>query len=143
MRGGTVMSDNQINTKDFLIGTLIGTMVGAAVALVFAPKSGRELRRDINQGAYQAKDYASNWKNTAQEKGAEWKDIALVKGSEFKQKAVDSTTELAKNVAQRTQDLTKTVQNKFGQSEEDGDLEEDFSAPEENEPSKAEPVKAE
>ncbi|GAJ99426.1 YtxH domain-containing protein [Geomicrobium sp. JCM 19055] len=48
------MSD--MNTKDFLIGTLIGGIVGASAALLFAPKSGKELRGDISEGASTAKD---------------------------------------------------------------------------------------
>lgn len=113
------MSEQNINTKDFIIGALVGGMVGAALALAFAPKSGKELRRDINYGAHQAKEVAVNWKQTAQEKGTEWKDIALVKGTEFKQKAVESTSEIAKNVAQKTQDITQTVQAKFTKNDSD------------------------
>ncbi|TVX92513.1 YtxH domain-containing protein [Paenibacillus agilis] len=40
-------------TKPFWIGTIIGTVVGAVSALLFAPKSGRELREDISEGAKQ------------------------------------------------------------------------------------------
>ena len=62
------MGDN-INSKDFIIGTLIGSIVGASVALLFAPKSGKELRDDINHGAIQARDRANEWKDTAIVKG--------------------------------------------------------------------------
>lgn len=105
------MSDN-INSKDFIIGTLIGGMVGATLALLFAPKSGKELREDINQGAKQAKDLATDWKNIAQEKGSDWKELAYDKGSEIKQKAVDSTNELTKNVAKKTKDITDSIESK-------------------------------
>ena len=40
-----------MNTKDFLIGTLIGGIVGATTALFLAPKSGKELRSDISDQA--------------------------------------------------------------------------------------------
>lgn len=42
------MEDNNSSySKGFLIGAVVGGAVGAVVALLFAPKSGRELRRDI------------------------------------------------------------------------------------------------
>ena len=47
------MSDNMDHetsglSKGLLIGLLTGSAVGAALALLFAPKSGRELRSDIS-----------------------------------------------------------------------------------------------
>ncbi len=33
----------------FLIGTLIGGMVGASIAILLAPESGEELRRELRQ----------------------------------------------------------------------------------------------
>ena len=44
-------NDNNMNTKDFVIGALIGGIVGAASALLLAPKSGKELRQDLNHQA--------------------------------------------------------------------------------------------
>jgi gas vesicle protein len=41
----------QSNGKNFLIGTVVGGVVGAVTALLFAPKSGRELRADIAEQA--------------------------------------------------------------------------------------------
>lgn len=101
------------NGKNFIVGTIIGSVVGATVALLFAPKSGRELREDINKGAAQAKDMAYEWKEVAQEKGAELKDRAYEKGNELTQKAMDSTSDIRKTVAQKTQDLTKAAQTKL------------------------------
>jgi len=34
----------------FLVGTLVGSVIGSATALLFAPKSGKELRGDIKAG---------------------------------------------------------------------------------------------
>ena len=41
---------NNGNNKGFILGAIIGSAVGAITALIFAPKSGRELRQDINEG---------------------------------------------------------------------------------------------
>ncbi len=39
----------------FLAGLLLGTAVGAGLALLFAPKSGRELRRQLAESARRAR----------------------------------------------------------------------------------------
>src|SRR5690625_3499931 len=93
------MSD-QINSKDFIIGTLVGGIVGATVALLFAPKSGRDLRADLNEGATQVKEKASAWKDIAQEKGSEWKEVDQEKGSDWYEKG----TELTKQAIDRSEE---------------------------------------
>ncbi|WP_020616965.1 YtxH domain-containing protein [Paenibacillus daejeonensis] len=40
----------------FLIGALVGSIVGAVGALLLAPKSGKELRKDIAEGAQQVSE---------------------------------------------------------------------------------------
>src|SRR5690625_3229094 len=111
IRGGEIMAENEnMNTKDFIIGSLVGSFVGAAAALLFAPKSGRELRSDINYGASQAMDRASELKDTAQIRGAEWKDRAVNKGSEWKQMAKDKTTQFTKNGSKKTEEGTNNTQ---------------------------------
>ena len=44
---------------------VIGTLVGAGVALLFAPKSGRQIRKDIVKQAHQLTDQASKLTDTA------------------------------------------------------------------------------
>lgn len=95
------MSENNINMKDFVIGTFVGTIVGASIALVFAPKSGKELRGDINEGAQQVKNRAGDWKEIAQEKSSDWKDKAFTTSVEFKKRAMDTTSNITKNVSQK------------------------------------------
>ncbi|MFC5405263.1 YtxH domain-containing protein [Cohnella soli] len=41
-----------MSKKAFLLGTLTGAITGAVAALLFAPKSGRELRGDIADTAH-------------------------------------------------------------------------------------------
>ncbi|NEW07613.1 YtxH domain-containing protein [Paenibacillus sp. SYP-B3998] len=47
---------NQKKGKDLLIGAVVGGVLGAATALLLAPKSGRELRRDIAEQAQVVSD---------------------------------------------------------------------------------------
>lgn len=48
-------------TKGFLVGAVVGGAVGAVLALLFAPKSGRELRRDIADKTGELYDKASHY----------------------------------------------------------------------------------
>jgi len=43
----------------FLLGALAGALVGAGVALLMAPKSGQQVRQDLNQGFTTVKDAAA------------------------------------------------------------------------------------
>ncbi len=44
--------------KGFVLGFFIGGVIGAVTALLFAPKSGRELRQDIKEKVDEIKDGA-------------------------------------------------------------------------------------
>ncbi|MFN8455324.1 MAG: FAD-dependent oxidoreductase [Anaerolineae bacterium] len=56
------MTKRNNNTK-LLIATVLGGLVGAAVALLFAPTSGQETRRQLAEKGQQAKRLASDIKN--------------------------------------------------------------------------------
>ncbi|OAH56246.1 MULTISPECIES: YtxH domain-containing protein [Bacillaceae] len=60
--------NDSINTKDFIIGALCGAFIGATTALMVAPKSGRELRDDLNVQAGSLKERASSLTDTAKDK---------------------------------------------------------------------------
>ncbi len=49
------MSSEKRN-KDLLVGAVIGSVLGAVTALLFAPKSGRELRADLKEGYHQVSE---------------------------------------------------------------------------------------
>lgn len=63
------MSKEGLSSKDFLLGTMIGGLVGAATALLLAPKSGRELRSDVNDQATYVRLKTEQMKHSALEKG--------------------------------------------------------------------------
>ncbi|MEG9297177.1 YtxH domain-containing protein [Mangrovibacillus sp. Mu-81] len=90
--------NNNINSKDFMIGTLIGGIVGAATALLLAPKSGKDLRNDLNEQAVVIK-----------EKSGQWKDTAVEKSNELAAVAKEKSAALSKSV----QEQSNTVKDKF------------------------------
>lgn len=58
------MSDSRDYTKGFLLGALIGGAAGAITALLLAPKSGAELRRDIADSSQEYYGKASEYLKT-------------------------------------------------------------------------------
>jgi gas vesicle protein len=91
-------SNNHINTKDFLIGTLVGGIVGALTALFLAPKSGKELREDLNDQAY-----------LLREKTESLRETAIEKSSEITSTVKDKTSALSKKVSEQSQGLVSKV----------------------------------
>ena len=91
-------SNNHINTKDFLIGTLVGGIVGALTALFLAPKSGKELRGDLNDHAY-----------LLREKTESLRETAIEKSSEITSTVKDKTSALSKKVSEQSQGLVNKV----------------------------------
>jgi gas vesicle protein len=63
-----IYSNDEVNSKDFIIGVLVGGIIGAATALFLAPKSGRELRENVSTQAIQLKDKTADFSLTAKEK---------------------------------------------------------------------------
>jgi gas vesicle protein len=64
------MSDNN-NAKSFIVGFLAGGAIGALVALLFAPKSGKELRADLKLKGEEYLDEAEKYISEAREKAKE------------------------------------------------------------------------
>src|SRR5271169_4096842 len=58
---------------------LIGLGVGAAVGLLLAPKTGRQLRKDLRRGYDDALDTVSDWSDEARDR---FKDV-VEKGADF------------------------------------------------------------
>jgi gas vesicle protein len=67
------------SSKTFIVGTLIGGVIGASSALLFAPKSGKALRQDIETKANNVAHKTSSISHEAKEKGKVFADYAKKK----------------------------------------------------------------
>lgn len=108
---------SEMNTKDFLIGTLIGAFVGAAAALLLAPKSGKELRQDISEQALIAKEKTAKLTTTAYEKGSELAHRAKEKSVSIA-KTVSEQASKVKEVTKNIAEDVKALREKRGTDEE-------------------------
>ena len=62
--------NNKSATKDFLLGAIFGATVSALAALLFAPKSGKELRKDLGERTTRTLESTDDYLDLAWEKGS-------------------------------------------------------------------------
>ena len=79
--------DKELDTKSFLMGMTLGGLAGGVFALLFAPKSGQQLRKDI---------------------GAAYNDL-LSQAEDAAEKVGDKTRELAEKAGSKAEDLASKV----------------------------------
>jgi gas vesicle protein len=72
----------------FVMGLLTGTVLGAGLGMLFAPKSGSELRNQISEQAGNLANTASEGYRRATETAGEWAD----RGKDMYGKAVDAAS---------------------------------------------------
>ena len=114
--------EGDINAKDFLIGALVGGIVGSLTALLLAPKSGRELREDINHQAYLLKEKTEQLRDTAKEKGNE-----LALSVKDRTSAISkSVSEQSTNIVSKVKDFKGNFRNQDDEMEEEHPVDELF-----------------
>lgn len=112
-------NDGNINAKDFLIGALVGGIVGAATALFLAPKSGKEMRSDLNIQAQALKEKTGQFAETAKVKGVELVETAKEKSTTIGQTVSKQSSEIINKVKS-----LKPSKGAVEQTEEEGLTEE-------------------
>ena len=95
----TTYTEKETSSKEFILGAVIGGAIGAATALFLAPKSGTELRQDLNTQA-----------GLLKERSYEWKDQAVTKGNELATTAKEKSAELSTLAKEKSAELSQTVQ---------------------------------
>ncbi len=93
MRHEYEREDANVSTK--LAYLLIGGGIGAVLALLFAPKSGVELRGDIADATRKGIEKSKETVATLQEKASDYYEISREKANEFYQTAHDKAEDLA------------------------------------------------
>lgn len=111
------MSNNQNGSTNFLTGVIVGSIVGAATALLLAPKSGKELRSDINTQVSTIKDKSGEWKETVMEKGTEISATAKEKTAHLRQVAMETGTNVKDVVKAKAEQLKSTVKKSDNQDQ--------------------------
>lgn len=67
----TMADNNEESKSSFLVGFLAGGVIGAIIALLYAPKPGKELRADIKNRAGEVVENAEEYVSAARSKAVE------------------------------------------------------------------------
>jgi gas vesicle protein len=93
---------------------LVGAGIGAALALLFAPKAGREVREDIRDAGRQGLDLASERVKTASDAANDYYQSGVRKAGEMYQGAMDkisqTATAISEQAARSRQHVEEAVQ---------------------------------
>jgi gas vesicle protein len=103
MRHEYEREDASVTTK--LTYLLIGGGIGAVIALLFAPKSGQELREDIADATRKGIEKSKEAASQIQERAGEYYEVTREKASELVQTAQEKAgelTEKARSAAARS-----------------------------------------
>ena len=89
----------------FLLGALIGGTAAAVTALLFAPKSGKELREDLAKEADRYKEQLSEYGEIALAKGAEFTEVAKASTQDIRINLQEQASHLKEQVSKHTENL--------------------------------------
>ena len=92
MREGKYESSGNVGTAITFL--LIGLGAGAVVGMLFAPKAGRHMRRDLRKGYDNARESFDDWKETAKD---------------FAEEAIERGSDIADDLRDRVRPLTKAI----------------------------------
>lgn len=94
MREGRYEPDQGSRVGTAITFLLIGLGAGAVVGMLFAPKAGKQMRRDLRRGYEQARDTIDDWKETARD---------------FAEEAIDRSSEFAEDLRDRVKPLARGI----------------------------------
>jgi gas vesicle protein len=98
MRIGRYESSESSNIGTAITFLLIGLGAGALAGLLLAPKSGKQLRRDLQRGYEDTKDTLGEWADEAKDRVRDVKDRVATRGAEFAQDLREKVEPLRKVV---------------------------------------------
>ena len=95
----------------FLTGAIIGGAIGALAALILAPKSGKELRRDIADRSGELYDRAQDYLNR-DELGSELPPIAMNEGRARAERIVQTARDHAETLLSNAEQVMRDARLK-------------------------------
>jgi gas vesicle protein len=100
-------SGDNISTR--LTYLLIGGGIGAVIALLFAPKSGQELRGDIADATRKGIDKSREAAQQLGDRAGEYYEATRDRASEFYSQASERASDLYSQAAERVGDVAQTA----------------------------------
>ena len=99
--------------KGLIIGFIAGAVAGAITALLYAPKSGKELRSDIKDKANSLKEDAGAYLNTVRSKASDAIAKAKVRVDHATENILNDAEKMLQDVRERATDESDRVKAAF------------------------------
>ena len=103
--------ENKGMTKGLLIGFVIGGLAGALAALLYAPKSGKELRADIKRKTADLAEGAADYIQSARSKATE----IVNEGKERSEQLVADAKEQAEHLMGSAEKVLDGIRRRVGE----------------------------
>lgn len=99
--------------EGFLLGAIFGAAVSAFAALLFAPKSGKDFRKDISEGTAKTLESTDEYLELAREKGtkviSDVEDAALA----YFKLGTDKAQEVVEDVKEEAEEIEEVIEEKI------------------------------
>jgi gas vesicle protein len=105
---------NNGNGGEYLKGLIVGGLIGSVIGILFAPKSGRETRQEINRRADALIAKAKEEYEVALEKTKKAYESSIEKLKELEETAKKKVTEVEEKVSEFTDKGKETVVERKG-----------------------------
>lgn len=109
--------EQKASWESFFQGFIAGGLIGAGLALIFAPKSGRELREDIKKKSAELKKDADLLYAEAKDKTVDWWQDGIKKAEQLKVDAENKLEEAKSKTAEIIEEGKKWVEKLKGKGE--------------------------
>ena len=103
----------------FLLGAFIGASAAAVTALLFAPKSGKELREDLAKEADRYKEQLSEYGEIARAKGVEFAEVAKTSTQDIRINLKEQVTVQTENLKGQFNETVDKVKENFAKQKEE------------------------
>lgn len=122
-------SEGKEYLKGLMVGSILGGAVGAIIALLFAPKSGKELRHDIAEKTNELYQKASNYFADVQQKVDQevWETVNegkqraqnIIESAKAQaQKILENAEKIIEDAKEKAKTITENVESKIEQIKE-------------------------
>lgn len=98
MRSGSYESSNKSNVGTAITFLMIGVGAGALIALVLAPKTGKQMRKDLRRKYDDARDTLQDWSEEAMDRVNDVVDRSADWAEELRDVAREKAAPIAKAI---------------------------------------------
>lgn len=102
-----MLEEERSSTKSFLLGVVTGGVVGGLIALLYAPKSGKRLRRDIAEKKDEVIEDVEHYIEVTKDKASR----LISDGKKKAEAIIDDAVKRAEQISKKAEQMFKSNKN--------------------------------